>query len=456
MEEKLNFSLPENKSKGSVAVTISIILLLIILVLTAANLVVRLRNVTGKTSITPTTLSAEQTKQLATKLSERNLYDAAAKVWQEYIITASPDKSERAKAFFQIGTLLEKAGKYEDAIENYYRSEMTEKLDELSSQINTHIKDCFEKLGTFSAMRYEIMDRTSIKNAEPAGGKVLAEIGPEKITEADLDAKIEDSINNQLSQVSAFMTAEQLNEQKKKMLEQFQKPQAKQQVLQSMLMQEILYRQGLEEQLSEKPQIKKMIGDVSREIIAHQQMNNQLASKINITDSDLQTYYTANKNQYVEPARAKISHILVADQQQAKDVIERVKKGEDFGKLVKELSLDDKTKNDNGQISEEAVKGSYVPVIGDVNGLNEKIFEANAPAVLEEPFKTEKGWEVIKVDSKTQERQKSFDEARQQVISALLEEKRRDVQQDYIKGLMDKYKVVIHTSAIDSNDAAKK
>ena len=30
-------------------------------------------------------------------------------------------------------------------------------------------------------------------------------------------------------------------------------------------------------------------------------MNEQLASKIHITDTDLQTYYTANKDKYVEP-----------------------------------------------------------------------------------------------------------------------------------------------------------
>ena len=70
------------------------------------------------------------------------------------------------------------------------------------------------------------MDRTSINKAQEAGGEVVAEIGAEKIMLADLDAQIENALDNQLSSVAAFMSTEQFNEQKKKMLEQYQNPQA--------------------------------------------------------------------------------------------------------------------------------------------------------------------------------------------------------------------------------------
>ena len=46
------------------------------------------------------------------------------------------------------------------------------------------------------------------------------------------------------------------------------------------------------------------------------------------------------------------------------------------------------------------------------------------------------------------ERQKSLDEVRQQVMSMLANQKRQDVQRDYIKQMMDKYNVIVHTSAL--------
>jgi peptidyl-prolyl cis-trans isomerase C len=448
MEEKLDFSLPDKKQKRKVSSAICIVLLLILVGLTAANLFIAL----APKEVTPGPaggrLSAEQTKQLAAKLAQRNLYDRAAKVWQEYLAIGQLTDAERARALFQVGALLEKAGNYAEAIEYYYRSEIAGRLGELEQQINVHVKDCFERLGKFSALRYELMDRTSFRKSDEAGGKIVAEIGAEKITEADLDGMIESEIENRLGMLAAFMTQEQLNEQKKRMLEQYTGAEARQQYLQGRLAQEILYRQALEEQLMEKPEVKKLLEEQTRGVLSQYLMNEQLAAKINITETDLQTYYSANKADYVEPARAKISHILVDEENQAADLITPIKAGDDFGELAKQLSKDEATKDKGGVIDAEVTKGPYVPGIGNFPALNAKIFAAQAPSVLDEPFKTDKGWELVMVEEKQPERQKSFDEVRQEVMSTLLDQKRKDVQQDYIKQMMDKYNVIIHTSAL--------
>ncbi|MHC4623394.1 MAG: peptidylprolyl isomerase [Planctomycetota bacterium] len=448
MEEKLDFSLPDKKRKRNASNTICILLLLIVTGLISANLFVALSPKQAVSEKTAKTLSAEQTRQLAAKLAQRNLYDRAAGVWQDYLSLGDLTDIERARAQFQIGTLLEKAGDYAAAIEHYYRSEIAAALDELEPQINAHIKDCFEKLGKFSALRYELMDRTSFKKSDQAGAAIVAEIGAEKITEADLAAIIENEIESRLSMWAAFMTDEQFNEQKKKMLEQYKAPDARQQYLQTWLSQEILYRQALEEQLMERPQVKSILNQQARGVLSQHIMNQQLAAKINITETDLQTYYAANKTSYIEPARAKISHILVDDRRQADDLLGRIANGEDFGKLAEEFSRDESTKQKAGKIDIEVGEGSYVAGIGDFPELNEKIFAADAATVLDEPFKTEKGWEIVRVEEKLPERQKTFDEVREQVMSTLLGRKRQDVQQDYIKQMMDKYNVIIHTSAL--------
>ena len=362
MEEKLDFSLPEKRQKTSLTPKVSVILLLVLIGLTLINFLKP--SYQSPLSENPASfLSEEKVKDLATKLASRNLYTRAARVWQYYLSFAKVPDTERAKTLFQIGTLLEKAGMYEEAIEYYYRSEITATLSELESQVNTHIKDCFEKLGKFSALRYELIDRTSFKKPEKAGSKIVAEIGAEKITEADLDAIVERTIDNQLAPMTAFMTTEQLNEQKKKILEQYKSPSAKQDFLQSWLTQEVLYRQALEEKLSEQPEAKSVIEDLVRSALSQQLMNKELADKINITESDLQTYYQANKDKFVE--------------------------------------------------------------LADVN------------------------------DPNSTERQKSFDEVRNQVMAQLMSMKSQDVQQEFIKHLMDKYNVVIHTSVLKDTAQSK-
>jgi hypothetical protein len=331
-------------------------LLLILIGLSAANLFVRYSGQCSYSADNVLSLSPQQTRELASKLAERGLYTRAAKVWQEYLSAGKLSDIEHAKTLFQIGTLLEKAGSCDEAIEYYYRSETIAKIGELEPQINAHIKDCFERIGKFSALRYELADRTSFNKAETAAGKVVAQIGAEKITEADLDAMIEEAIDNQLAPMAAFMTTEQLNEQKKKMLEQYNDPSAKQQFLRSRLTQEVLYRQGLEEDLMKEPKTKRLIEEMTRNVLSRQLMNAELAGKINITETDLQTYYQANKSKFVEPS--------------------------------------------------------------DSN------------------------------DPNSADRQKSFDQVKDQVAGELVSLKSQDTQQELIKRLMDKYNVIIHKSVL--------
>ena len=448
MAEKLDFSLPEKKQKTGTINLIIILLLLVLIGLSAANMALRPATYNQESDDTSYSLSAEQTKQLAGKLAQRNLHIRAANVWKDYLASGKLADAERARTLFQIGTLLEKANLYDQAIEHFYRSEIVTELGELKPQINAHISNCFEKLGKFSALRYELMDRTSLEAAPAAGAKIVAEIGAEKITEADLDGFIESEIENQLEPMAPFMTPEQFGEQKKKMLQQYKNPQAKQQYLQMWLAQEVLYRQALEEELAEKPEAKKLIDQLTRGALSQLLMNKELASKINITETDVQTYYTANKDKFIEPARATISHILLDDQQQANELIGRIKGGEDFGELAKQFSKDESTKEKAGRIESEVQEDSAIPGIGTYEELNKKIFAGDAPKVLDEPFKTEKGWEIVKVETLSPQQQKTLDEVSQQVISMLANQKRQDVQSSYLEQMMDKHNVIIHTSAM--------
>ena len=197
MAEKLNFTLPEKKPKGSAGGALTMLLSIVLVALVGANLYITLSEEKPQ-SARVGSLSVEQAREMAGKLAQRGLYRQAAAAWQDYLAAAQPTDAQRAQIHFQIGGLLEKAGLYGDAIEQYYRSEAAAELAELGPQINARVKECFERLGKFSALRYEVMDRTSMKPGQSAGGKVVAEIGAEKITESQLDALIEESIEDLL------------------------------------------------------------------------------------------------------------------------------------------------------------------------------------------------------------------------------------------------------------------
>ncbi len=86
--------------------------------------------------------------------------------------------------------------------------------------------------------------------------------------------------------------------------------------------------------------------------------------------------------------KIKCSHILVEKQSQALEILERIKSGEKFGKLAKELSVDSGSAKRDGNLGYFG-RGKMV-----------KEFENSAFKLeigqISEPVKTQYGYHVIK------------------------------------------------------------
>jgi len=88
------------------------------------------------------------------------------------------------------------------------------------------------------------------------------------------------------------------------------------------------------------------------------------------------------------PVKIKCSHILVEKQSESFVIAERLKKGEKFGKLAKEMSID------SGSAKKDGNLGYFT------RGMMVKLFEEVAFKLqigeISEPVKTEFGYHIIK------------------------------------------------------------
>lgn len=88
------------------------------------------------------------------------------------------------------------------------------------------------------------------------------------------------------------------------------------------------------------------------------------------------------------PVKIKCSHILVEKQSESLAIVERIKKGEKFGRLAKELSID------SGSAKKDGNLGYFT------KGMMVKSFEQIAFKLqigeISEPVKTEFGYHIIK------------------------------------------------------------
>ncbi len=120
-------------------------------------------------------------------------------------------------------------------------------------------------------------------------------------------------------------------------------------------------------------------------------------------------------------------HILVATEAEAKEVAERLKKGEDFATVAKEKSKDTSAEGGDlgffarGQMLKPFEDAAFALEVGQVS----------------EPVQTQFGWHIIKVEEKRDQPLPTFDQVKEAIRIQLVQQKAQEV----VTGLRDAAKI---------------
>jgi peptidyl-prolyl cis-trans isomerase C len=177
-------------------------------------------------------------------------------------------------------------------------------------------------------------------------------------------------------------------------------------------------------------------------------IKNKFSDNAVVPDSDAKKYYDGNPGYFQQPARVRVSHIMIrvapdADQskkdeakKKVEQVMKRLKAGEDFAAVAKEVSEDDNSKNNGGDLG-------YLS-----KGRVQKSFEDAAFALKKDEIsdivKTDAGYHIIKVTDKMDARTISFEEAKSDIISNLKSSKVNSLVGNYLKELKNKSTIVTY------------
>ncbi|QJX80986.1 peptidylprolyl isomerase [Priestia megaterium] len=146
------------------------------------------------------------------------------------------------------------------------------------------------------------------------------------------------------------------------------------------------------------------------------------------SEKKLKAYYEKHKEDF---ETAKASHILVQDEKAANEIKKKLDDGGDFSKLAKEYSIDTATASKGGDLGE--FKRSDM-----VTEFSDAAFSIKLNTISD-VIKTDYGYHIIKV---TERKQKTYEQAKDQVEKAYLSEHAKSYQ-DVIKKLKKDDKVEI-------------
>jgi peptidyl-prolyl cis-trans isomerase C len=251
-------------------------------------------------------------------------------------------------------------------------------------------------------------------------GPYLAKVGNTKITQTDLEREIKN-----------------LPEFAQKL---FEGSGGKEKFLDELIKKELLYQEALKKGIDKDAEYQRKVAEFKKLTLIGQLLEKEIETKAKVTDQDVKDYYEKHKEELASVSQIRASHILVKTEEDAKKILERLKKGEDFAKIAKKSSIDPGSAKNGGDLGFFS-SGQMVPE-----------FEAAAARLktgeISDPVKTKFGYHIIKVTDKKMGKPVEFEKVRNVIFQRLSAERQKEFFDSYIEGLKKSYKVELNKEAI--------
>ena len=155
--------------------------------------------------------------------------------------------------------------------------------------------------------------------------------------------------------------------------------------------------------------------DIKKNIKMNLSATKLVGADVVITDADMKAYFDENKISFDVPEQVKANHILVADEEKAKEVKAKLSAGGDFAALAKEYSTDASNKDLGGDL------GFFSK--GDMVAEFENVAFTLKVGDVSEPVKTEFGYHIIKVAEKKEAKTATYEDNKARIKDILMAEK---------------------------------
>ena len=225
--------------------------------------------------------------------------------------------------------------------------------------------------------------------------KVLAVVGGKQITDVDVDMMIAS-----MGQAGQNYMSEQ----------------GRAAVLEELINQKLLLLDAVRNLYEREPAFKEQLARVKDELLVNYAVNKAVAD-VRVTDDDAKTFFEQHPEQFVSGEQVSASHILVESEDQANELLSKIRAGE----LTFEQAAEQYSKcpsSHNGGNLGEFGRGQMVPEF-DQACFSMEVGELSAPV------KTQFGYHLIRLDGKKAAEPMHFGDVREQLVRQLTMEKQQ-------------------------------
>lgn len=260
------------------------------------------------------------------------------------------------------------------------------------------------------------------------GGKVVAKVDSEEITTGELQ--------EELDKLPPYLKGRVAT------------PEGRKEFLDNLLTRRALMLEAKTSGIESDPAIQKQITEYKERLILQKLMQQNIEKDPQISDEDIKKYFEAHPEEFKESEQVRARHILVKTEagateaqkaeakKKAQSLLARAKKGEDFEKLARENSQDPGSASRGGDLG-------FFPRGRMAKAFEDTAFALKKPGQLSDVVETQFGYHVIQYVDRQTSKEKSFDEAKEQIRRRLSPQKQRESYQAFIENVKGKHKTEV-------------
>lgn len=235
----------------------------------------------------------------------------------------------------------------------------------------------------------------------------------------------------------------------------YQTADRRKQLLDEMIDIELLAREAERRGLPEKPETKELVRQILRDEVRKELRDKQLPPE-QIPIGEVRAYYDAHRNDFREPERRRIAHIVTKDRVTAEQALAEAKSAspKQWGELVQKYSTD----RQGGEIPVELAGdlGLVAPPAWGKND-NARVPEAvrvaafaieSVPGVFDHVVEDSGAFHVVRLTGKNEPRDRTLEEAERPIRIRLVQENLRKAEEDLERDLRVRFPVQVDDAAL--------
>ena len=206
--------------------------------------------------------------------------------------------------------------------------------------------------------------------------------------------------------------------------------------LEALIQRRLMLRHADESNFLGTERVKMQIDRARREILIGEALR-RIEEGARPKASDIRAEYERNKAKYTEGGKVTAAHIMVSSEKEAKDLLAKIVKGEDFAELAKKYSLAPERAlgGSLGEMSRGHSKRTGLPEI-----IEQTAFSLD-PGAHSGVVQSIYGWHVVKTSRKEGAKQLDFSEVAEKITKEMGERNRQEAMRQKFIELTERYEV---------------